>query len=58
MGFLWDIYNSIGHKDFSDYKKYSSQIIFPEQPPVNERKSVSYKKYNSVSDFTGNNSRI
>lgn len=57
MGFLWDIYNSIGHKDFSD-KKYSSQIIFPELPPINDRKCASYKKHDSSSDFTGNNSRI
>lgn len=58
MGFLWDIYNSIGHKDFSDYRKYSSQMMLPELPPTNEIKCVSHKKQNSAPDLTGNNSRI
>lgn len=58
MGFLWDIYNSVSHEDFSEYRKYSSQIMLPELSPTKEIRCVSHKKQDSVADFIGNNSRI
>nr|WP_288547062.1 hypothetical protein [uncultured Blautia sp.] len=46
MGLLWDVYNFVDHKDFSDHKKYSSKIILPELSDMNMTGYGENKKQN------------